>query len=77
MGRIGELYLFHISSNTISFFKSHEKLHIYVCVCVCGCVCVCVCERARAHAQLLSYVQLFATLWKVAYKAPLSVGFSR
>ena len=39
------------------------------------CVCVCVC--ARAHAQLLSYVQLFATLWKVAYKAPLSVGFSR
>ena len=40
MGRIGELYLFHISSNTISFSKCHEKLHIYVCVCVCVCVYV-------------------------------------
>ena len=25
----------------------------------------------------LSLVQLFATLWTVAYKAPLSMGFSR
>ena len=29
------------------------------------------------HAQLLSRVQLFATLWTVAYQAPLSMGFSR
>ena len=28
------------------------------------------------HAQLLSYVQLFATLWTVAHQALLSVGFS-
>ena len=34
MGRIGELYLFHISSNTISFLKCYEKLHICVRVCV-------------------------------------------
>ena len=26
------------------------------------------------HAQLLSLVQLFETLWIVAYKAPLYVG---
>ena len=29
------------------------------------------------HAQLLSYVQLFATLWTVTHQAPLSMGFSR
>ena len=28
-------------------------------------------------AQLLSRVQLFATLWTVAYQAPLSMGFSQ
>ena len=28
-------------------------------------------------AQLLSHVQLFATLWTVAGQAPLSVGFLR
>ena len=29
------------------------------------------------HAQSLSCVQLFATLWTVALQAPLSLGFSR
>ena len=29
------------------------------------------------HAQLLSHVQLFATLWTVAFQAPLSMGCSR
>ena len=29
------------------------------------------------RAQLLSFVQCFATLWTVACQAPLSVGFSR
>ena len=29
------------------------------------------------HAQLLSHVQLFATLWTAAHQAPLSMGFSR
>ena len=29
------------------------------------------------HAQLLSHVQLFATLWTVAFQAPLSMRFSR
>ena len=27
--------------------------------------------------KLLSYIQLFATPWTVAYQAPLSMGFSR
>ena len=36
---------------------------MYVCVCVCVCL----------HAQ---GVQLFATPWTVAHKAPLSKGFS-
>ena len=29
------------------------------------------------RVQLLSRVQLFATLWTVAHQAPLSMGFSR
>ena len=29
------------------------------------------------HAQLLSHVRLFATLWTVAHQAALSMGFSR
>ena len=29
------------------------------------------------HVQLLSCVQLFATLWTIACQAPLSMGFSR
>ena len=29
------------------------------------------------HAQSLSHVQLFATLWTVAHQAPLSMGFPR
>ena len=29
------------------------------------------------HAQLLSHVQLFETLWTVACQAPLSMEFSR
>ena len=38
--------------------------------CVCVCVCVCVCE-------LLSCIQLFATLWVVSRQASLSMGFFR
>ena len=41
-----------------------------ICMCVCVCVCVCVC------ILWLSLVQL-ATLWTVAYQAPLSMAFSR
>ena len=29
------------------------------------------------HAESFSCVQLFVTLWTVAHKAPLSMGFSR
>ena len=29
------------------------------------------------HTQSLSHVQLFATLWTVAHKTPLSMGFFR
>ena len=35
-------------------------------------MCVCVC--ARAPACMLSYSQLFATAWTVAYQALLSIG---
>ena len=31
----------------------------------------------KVKVKLLSRVQLFATPWTVAYKAPLSMGFSR
>ena len=31
----------------------------------------------KVKVKLLSRVQLFATLWTVAYQASLSVGFSR
>ena len=32
---------------------------------------------AYGHAQSLSRVQLFATPWTVAFRAPLSMGFPR
>ena len=34
-------------------------------------------ERERKKVRSLSCVQLFATLWTVAYQALLSMGFSR
>ena len=34
-------------------------------------------RKQKRHCQSLGGVQLFATLWTVAHKAPLSVGFSR
>ena len=34
-------------------------------------------EVMKIKVKLLSHVQLFATPWTVAYRAPLSMGFSR
>ena len=34
-------------------------------------------ESLGENVKLLSRVQLFATLWTVAYQAPLSIGLSR
>ena len=34
-------------------------------------------QAANVNVKLLSLVQLFATPWTVAYKAPLTMGFSR
>ena len=34
-------------------------------------------ELNFAHACVLSHIQLFTTLWSVAYQAPLSMGLSR
>ena len=45
-----------------------------------GCISVCMCVYVHAYVWMLSCfscVQLFATLWTIAFKAPLSVGFSR
>ena len=49
--------------------------HVRVCVCA---LRVCVCAlRVCVCAQLLSHVWLCATLWIVAFQAPLSMGFFR
>ena len=48
------------------------KAWSYVSVCVCV-LSVCMCT----HAQSLSHVWLCATLWTVAYQAPLSMEFFR
>ena len=48
--------------------RNDSKRYILLHICVCVCVCVC---------KFLSYVQLFATLWIVAWQAPLSMVFSR
>ena len=40
------------------------------------CVCVCVCVGVRALSRF-NLVRLFVTLWTVAYRVPLSMGFSR
>ena len=45
--------------------------------CVCVCVCVCARVRVRARAQSLSCIWLFATLWTIDCRAPLSMRFSR
>ena len=42
------------------------------CMCVCVCVCLCVCVLSH-----FSRIQLFVTLWTVAYQALLSMRFSR
>ena len=39
-------------------------------------ICPVVPEK-KVKVKLLSHVQLFATLWTVAYQAPQSMGFSR
>ena len=48
-----------------------------VCVCVCVSVCDSVCQERKKKVKSLSRVQLFATLWTIAYQAPPSMGFSR
>ena len=46
---------------------------IKVSVCVCVCVClICI----YPMPSQFSPVQLFATLWTVAFQSPLSMGFS-
>ena len=46
----------------------HFHFHIYIYVCVCMCVCM------PCHFTL---VQLFVTLWTVAFQASLPMGFCR
>ena len=41
------------------------------------CVYVCVCVHVRLHAQWLSCICLFETLWTVAHQDPLSMRFFR
>ena len=53
----------------IAFF--HLKDIIPVCVCV----CVCVCRGGRLIAK--SCLTLFITLWLIAHKDPLSMGFPK
>ena len=58
----------HLSATTQGY-PSFGKQCVRACVCVCVCVGVCVCD--------FMCVQLFATLWTVAFQAPLSTAFSR
>ena len=51
-------------------WKKAEKEYIYIHTYVCVCVCVCVLSQ-------FSCVRLFVTLWIIACRAPLSLGFSR
>ena len=34
-------------------------------------------QIGEEECVLVSHIQLFATLWLVAYQAPLSIGFAR
>ena len=45
--------------------ESNPNWHSYLLLVIC------------LHAQLLSHVRLFVTLWTVAHQAPLPMGFSR
>ena len=62
----------------LKFVWNDKKIQIAKAIlCVCVCVCVHAHVRMYMHAQSLSHVQLFATLWTVASQALQSMGFSR
>ena len=63
-----EKYIFWVWDRPSFIFLQKGTLVVPV-VCVCVCVCV--------YVQLLSCVQLFATLWTVACQAPQSMKFSQ
>ena len=71
------LHLLHWQAGSLPLAPPGKPGHMSVCVCACSvCVCmlsVCMCT----HAQSLSHVWLCATLWTVAYQAPLSMEFFR
>ena len=54
-------FLESMCSNTVDTPQKFVTVVIKVCI----------------HAQLLSHIWLFATLWNVGPQAPLSIGFSR
>ena len=62
------LHLLHRQAGSLPLAPPGKPGHVRVCVCALR-VCVC--------AQLLSHVWLCATLWIVAFQAPLSMGFFR
>ena len=63
------------------FFSYFKKIVIYFMVALALHCCMWAFsgydEHGAVHAKSLSHVQLFATLWTVAFQAPLSMGFSR
>ena len=52
----------------IVYYTHTKNVHIYI---------TCVYIYMYVHIYIFSRVQLFATLWTVAYQAPVSMGFSR
>ena len=70
-----------------------QIINTHICTHTCVCVCVykltgwiklstfVICRNSAScmcmHAKLLSCVWFFATLWSIAYRAPLFMGFAR
>ena len=61
-----DLYVLSVRRNSVSswHFKMVKMVNFMLCV------------YCFLHAQLLSLVKLFVTLWTIADQAPLSMGFS-
>ena len=57
--------------------KVHQVKAMVFPVVMCGCKSWTIKKAVSEWVKSLSHVQLFATLWTVAYQTPLSMGFSR
>ena len=73
---ISQLSLCPLLSSSV-WEESSSYCSVYVCINWASCLISRFLTRIRMHAESLSRVQLFVTLWTVAHQAALSMGYFR